>query len=98
MQFNSIHFLVFFPVVLLIYFIIPKKLTYIWLLAASYYFYMSWNAKYALLIAFSTVVTYLCSIIIEQFGKEEGKSFQIMRKMTLVLALAVNLGILFMFK
>ena len=98
MQFNSIHFLVFFPVVLLIYFIIPKKLRYIWLLAASYYFYMSWNAKYALLIAFSTVVTYLCSIIIEQFGKEEGKSFQIMRKMTLVLALAVNLGILFMFK
>ncbi len=98
MQFNSIHFLVFFPVVLLVYFIIPKKLRYLWLLAASYYFYMSWNAEYAILIAFSTVVTYLCAIIIEQFSKEEGKKWLVMKKVTLFLAIAVNLAILFMFK
>lgn len=98
MQFNSIHFLVFFPVVLLVYFIVPKKLRYIWLLGASYYFYMSWNVEYAILIAFSTLVTYLCSIIIDQFGKEEGKSWQVMRKITLALAIVVNLAILFLFK
>lgn len=98
MQFNSIHFLIFFPVVLLIYFIIPRKLRYMWLLAASYYFYMSWNPSYAILIAFSTVVTYLCSIIIEQSAAEPGKSWQILRKATLVIALGVNLAILFMFK
>ena len=33
-----------------------------WLLAASYYFYMCWNAQYALLIAASTLVTYLCAL------------------------------------
>lgn len=98
MQFNSIHFLIFFPIVLGIYFIIPKKLRYIWLLGASYYFYMSWNVKYAFLIAFSTVVTYLCAIIIDQFGKETGKKWLILRKVTLFLSMAVNLMILFMFK
>ena len=98
MQFNSIHFLVFFPVVLLIYFIVPKKLRYIWLLGASYYFYMSWNMEYAILIAFSTLVTYLCSIIINMFDDESGKSGKIMRKFTLVFGITVNLAILFMFK
>lgn len=98
MQFNSIHFLVFFPIVLLVYFIVPKKLRYIWLLGASYYFYMSWNVEYAILIAFSTLVTYLCSIIIDQFSKEDGKSWRVMRKLTLWLCIGVNLAILFMFK
>lgn len=98
MQFNSIHFLLFFPVVLLIYFIVPKKLRYIWLLGASYYFYMSWNMEYAILIAFSTLVTYLCSIIINMFDGESGKSGRFMRKFTLGLGIGVNLAILFMFK
>lgn len=43
MLFNSIDFLVFFPIVVSVFFIIPKKLRYIWLLIASYYFYMSWQ-------------------------------------------------------
>ncbi len=49
MLFNSISFLIFFPVVILLYFIIPHRFRYIWLLAASYYFYMAWNPVYALL-------------------------------------------------
>lgn len=98
MQFNSIHFLIFFPVVLAVYFIIPKKLRYIWLLAASYYFYMGWNAKYAVLIAFSTVVTYLTGILIEQIGFEEGKMWRRLKKLTLFLGIGSNLALLFMFK
>lgn len=61
MEFNSINFMIFFPVVLALYFVIPKALRQIWLLAASYYFYMSWNARYALLIAASTLITYVVS-------------------------------------
>ena len=61
MLFNSIEFLLFFPVVCLLYAVIPKKMRYLWLLAASYFFYMCWNAKYALLIAASTLVTWLAS-------------------------------------
>ena len=62
MLFNSIQFLIFFPIVVALYYLIPKKVRYIWLLLASYYFYMSWNAKYALLLLFSTFVTYLSGL------------------------------------
>ena len=58
MLFNSIHFLIFFPIVTLIYFIIPQKIRYIWLLIASYYFYMAWNPVYALLMLTSTLKPY----------------------------------------
>ena len=57
-MFNSIEFLIFFPIVLLLYFALPKKAAKMWLLVASYYFYMGWNAKYALLIFFITLVSY----------------------------------------
>ena len=56
MLFNSLDFLIFFPAVTLLYFIMPQKLKQMWLLVVSYYFYMCWNAKYALLILFSTAV------------------------------------------
>ena len=68
MLFNSFDFLCFFPLVVLIYFVIPKKIRYIWLLFASYYFYMGWNAKYALLIAASTIMTYAGSLVIEKIN------------------------------
>ena len=65
MLFNSAQFLIFLPIVVLIYFIIPQRVRYIWLLVCSYYFYMCWNAKYALLMLFSTFTTYLCGLGIE---------------------------------
>lgn len=58
MVFNSVPYLLFFIIVVPIYFVLPKKVKYIWLLGASYYFYMSWEPVYALLILFSTIVTY----------------------------------------
>ena len=98
MQFNSIHFMLFFPAVLAVYFIIPKKIRYVWLLIASYYFYMSWNAKYAILIAFSTVVTYLCGVLIDQFRQTGTDICRKLSKVTLVLGISSNLLILFMYK
>lgn len=92
MLFNSINFLAFFPVVTLIYFIVPRKVRYIWLLAASYYFYMSWNVKYALLLLTSTVVTWLCGFWVHSAKKTGWK------KLALATCLCVNLGILFFFK
>lgn len=69
MLFNSFHFLMFFPIVTMIYFLIPFRIKWIWLLVASYYFYMSWNPKYALLILTSTVITYLSGILIGKSDK-----------------------------
>ena len=55
--FNSIDFLLFFPLVTAAYFLLPHRVRWVWLLVSSYYFYMCWNPRYVVLIALSTVVT-----------------------------------------
>ena len=93
MLFNSLQFVVFFPIVVLIYFFIPKKMRYIWLLAASYFFYMCWNPKYVLLLLFSTGISYAAGLLLERW-RDRPK-----RKKTVVAVGAVlNFGILFLFK
>ncbi|MDE7322992.1 MAG: MBOAT family protein [Lachnospiraceae bacterium] len=95
MQFTSYEFLIFFPVVVLMYYVIPKRLRQLWLLAASYYFYMGWNAQYALLILVSTLTTYLCAVFMG--GVDNGHKKR-KRRRILVAGLAVNLAILVFFK
>lgn len=100
MLFNSLHFLMFFPVVVLLYFALPHKVRYIWLLACSYYFYMCWNPKYALLILTSTILTYLSGIGMEyvsEYVTEETKA-KGLKKWCLIASFTVNLGILGYFK
>lgn len=92
MLFNSINFLLFFPIVVLLFYLIPKKAGKIWLLLASYFFYMCWNAKYVFLILISTLVTYGAGILLGKMDKP-GK-----KKAVLAGCLVVNLGILFFFK
>ena len=95
MLFNSIDFLVFFPIVVFIFFIIPKKLRCFWLLVASYYFYMSWNPKYALLIAASTVITFASGLLIDYYRKQHNTMAM---KLCVAGSLLSNLGILCVFK
>lgn len=95
MQFNSIEFAIFFLAVLTIYFIVPKKARKVWLLLASYIFYMNWNAVYSLLMLFSTVSTYICGLIIE---KIDSKSKGDIRKIILTLGILINILILILFK
>ncbi|MEG2394171.1 MAG: MBOAT family protein, partial [Ruthenibacterium sp.] len=71
MLFNSVQYLIFFPVVTLAYFLIPQRMRYLWLLAASYYFYMCWNPKYALLMAASTLITYFSGLLIEHTNRTD---------------------------
>ncbi len=100
MLFNSYIFLIFFPIVVCVYFILPVKIRRYWLLLASYYFYMSWNAKYALLILFSTVVTWLTGIFLDRQKNASGEGSQRTARQKLVFwgCIAANLGILFFFK
>ena len=96
MLFNSLSFLIFFPIVVGIYFIIPKKVRWVWLLAASYYYYMSWNAKYAALLALSTVITWLSGLLIERCsGHPNGER---LKKWLIAFSFVSNLAILFIFK
>lgn len=95
MLFNSLEFLVFFPVVTLLYFVFPHRVRYIWLLICSYYFYMCWNPQYALLILTSTVITYASGLLLERADKA-GKESR--KKLWVAISFVSNLAILFLFK
>ena len=92
MLFNSLEFLVFFPIVVALYFAIPYRYRWILLLVASYYFYMCWNYKYIALIVVSTVVDYFSAILIHKTERKR------IRKLLLFASLGTNLGLLFFFK
>ena len=98
MQFNSIQFLVFFPAVLAVYFFIPRKARYLWLLAASYVFYMGWNARYALLLAASTLATYFGALVIARIRRHETDGSNKKMKLALAVTLIINFSILAVFK
>ncbi|MBW5397386.1 MBOAT family protein, partial [Brachyspira pilosicoli] len=89
MLFNSTDFLIFFPITLILYWIFPKKLRYICLFIASYIFYMFWNPKYALLMATSTVVTFLSGILIEKLKY---------KRIVVAFSFIINIAILVFFK
>lgn len=97
MLFNSYGFLVFFPIVVVIYFLLPKKISYLWLLAASYYFYMGWNAKYALLLLVSTTITYVSGILIQWLNDRHPDKI-CAKKWVVAGSFISNLAILFFFK
>lgn len=92
MLFNSINYLIFFPTVVCLYFVLPYRYRWVLLLSASYYFYMSWKVEYIFLILFSTIVDYYVGL---KMGKAET---QAAKRKFLILSIATNLGILFGFK
>lgn len=92
MVFNSFAFLIFFPVVLLLYRVLPKKARWAMLLLASYYFYLSWQPDLIYLILFTTAVSYGAAIGIEKTDKKG------LKRLYLILALTASLSVLFFFK
>ena len=92
MLFNSLEFILFFPIVVLLYFNIPKRYRWLFLLTSSYYFYMAWNPKYIVLILISTFVDYFAAHGMAKSLTKEGK------KKFLFISLAINLGLLISFK
>lgn len=92
MLFNSLQYALFLPVVVIVYFALPQRFRWMFLLAVSYYFYMCWNAGYALLMLLSTAVTYAAGRLMH------GASGKKRRTLYLVSSLVINLGILFLFK
>lgn len=91
MLFNSIQFLIFFPIVTAVYFLLPHRSRWAWLLLASCYFYMVFKPVYILILAFTILVDYLAGIFIE---KSEGEK----RKWFLIASIVANLGVLAFFK
>jgi len=92
MLFNSLHFLAFFPVVIGVYFGLPARWRALWLLVASYYFYLSWQPVYGLLLAGTTLLDYFSGVRMSRLSSPA------QRRPWLYLSLASNLGTLFVFK
>lgn len=92
MFFNSLHFAIFLPIVVALYFLLPPRRRWMFLLAASYYFYMCWKVEYIVLIVISTLIDYFASKRMAQCPDRAG------RRKYLVLSLVSNLGLLFAFK
>ena len=94
MLFNSIDFLIFFPIVFLLYWVFAKNLTLrnIFILISSYIFYGWWDWRFLFLIAISSFVDYYIG---KRLGKENDDK---KRKLLLFLSLFVNLGFLMYFK
>ncbi len=63
-----------------------------WLLAASFYFYASWNKKLALLICATTLMDYGIGLALESLSAPR------LRRGLLLLSLVANLGVLAYFK
>ena len=92
MTFNSWEFLLFYPIVALLYFVLPKKLKWPMLLASSYYFYMCYQANLVFLILGTTFISWVASNIIERTENKKTK------KLCLAVTLIVCLGVLFFYK
>jgi D-alanyl-lipoteichoic acid acyltransferase DltB (MBOAT superfamily) len=92
MLFNSLHYLIFLPIVVALYYVLPHRWRWLLLLIASYYFYMCWKAAYALLLLFSTGVAYGAALGID--GTDDPRR----KKRLLWGCIGVLLAILFTFK
>jgi alginate O-acetyltransferase complex protein AlgI len=92
MVFTSFNFLVFFPAVLVLYFLLPQKFRMWFLLIASYYFYLNTKPVYALLLAGVTLTTYFFAKWIAKAKTDKVK------KRILVAGIIITLLPLFFFK
>ena len=101
MLFNTVQYLIFLPIVVLIYYILPQRVRYVWLLGASCYFYMQWNKMYILLLLFCTAVTYTGGLLIEHYKsahKGHNEKRRDNKKLCLIVCIVLNLGVLFFYK
>lgn len=90
MSYASIEFLLFVLVLVLIYYIFPKKHRYIVLLIGSLIFYYLFSGKYIIFILLSSVITYFSGKLIEKYNDK--------RKLILTLSILLNLSFLLVLK
>ena len=91
MLFNSYTFAVFFIIVAALFFNLPQRYRWVLLLGASYFYYMFWDPKYAVLILATTFIVYATALMMH------GKSV-IVKKLLVAFSVVSNLGILVLFK
>ncbi|MDO8602214.1 MAG: MBOAT family O-acyltransferase [bacterium] len=91
MLFNSFSFLIFFPVVVALYYLLPHRFRWGLLLVASSYFYMAFVPYYILILFYLIIIDFFAAKAIEQ---AQGRK----RKLFLIISIIANIGTLFFFK
>jgi alginate O-acetyltransferase complex protein AlgI len=91
MLFNSFEFLLFFPLVTLIYFLLPHKFRWFHLLLASCVFYMFFIPVYIIILLITILIDYAAGIMIENAAAKN-------RKLFLAMSIVANVGVLALFK
>lgn len=92
MLFNSIHFFFFFPIITILYYILPQKLRWGMLLAASCYFYMAFVPFYILILVVTILIDYFAAIFIENSPRQKKKKY------LLIVSIISTCLVLFIFK
>ena len=93
MVFNSIEFVIFLPIVVLLFYLLPQKARWLMLLAASCVFYMWFVPKYILILLVTIIIDYSAGILMEKYENEPKK-----KKTFLVISVVSTLLVLFIFK
>lgn len=88
MSFNSLGFMLFFPIVVSVYFLLVPSKRQLWLLIINYYFYLSWDIRYVFVIVAITCITYVSARMMNKKNK----------KLLLAICITSNLIILGSFK
>ena len=82
MSFSTVLFFAFLIVGLVVYYVLPKKLQWIWLLIISYAYYFSYSVKTSVFLVFTTLVTYAGARLLDKFNTE-GKEYIAANKQTM---------------
>jgi alginate O-acetyltransferase complex protein AlgI len=90
MLFNSAAYLIFLPIVVALFWLVPFRFRVALLTIASYIFYLYWKPIYGILIFALTLVNYIFGLLIEKYSNH--------RKLVLTLGIITNVLVLGYFK
>ena len=93
MVFNSIEFLIFLPIVVALFYVLPQKVRWLMLLAASCVFYMWFVPKYILILLVTIVVDYTAGLLMERYADQPRK-----KKAFFIFSIVSTLTVLLIFK
>ena len=93
MVFNSIEFLIFLPIVVALFYVLPQKVRWLMLLAASCVFYMWFVPKYILILLVTIVVDYAAGLLMERHADQPRK-----KKTFFIISIVSTLTVLLIFK
>ena len=93
MLFNSIEFLLFFPTVTLLFYLLPHRWRWLMLLAASCFFYMWFIPKYILILLFTIVIDFTAGLLMERWTDAPFR-----KRWILVVSIVSTCAVLFVFK